>query len=283
MSDIELESPNCPLCGSSDKIVQYEGKKFTPYSVRMCSKCGMSYLSPRPTEKEMLAIYQKDQYFSGEEQGYGDYSAQEAALRSTFRHLLSELYKRGKTGGTLLEIGCGYGYLLDEASSYFKRRVGTDFSLGALNQAQKRADHVFQGGIDSVNSAEQFDCIIATHVIEHVYHPMAFVRALLNSLRPGGCLLIATPDMGSYWRKLMGNRWPSFKLPEHILFFDQHTLHILLENCGVQEVQRVPYPHAFPLPLIASKLGIGLPSFLNRHNLWMPGTTVAIMGVNGAQ
>lgn len=228
----------------------------------------------------MLSLYQKDQYFSSEDdEGYGNYAAQEPALRATFRRLLQALAARGKIGGTLLEIGCGYGYLLDEARPYFSQRVGTDFSDGAVRQARERADQVYQGGIDAIAETEQFDCVIATHVIEHVYHPQDFVKALLKRLRPGGCLLIAAPDMGSLWRKLMGARWPSFKLPEHVLYFDAHTLERLMNECGMQQVKKVPYPHAFPLPLVASKFGLRLPAVLNRYSLWLPATTVAFMGV----
>ena len=85
--------------------------------------------------------------------------------------------------------------------------------------------------------------------------------------------------MGSFWRKLMGKRWPSFKLPEHILYFDSRTLHRLFEQCGVTDIQPMPYAHAFPLPLIAAKLGVRLSPDWNRHSLWLPATTVACLGV----
>lgn len=229
----------------------------------------------------MLELYSQEHYFSGESGGYSDYAAQEPALRATFRRLLKNLDRKDLCGGSLLEIGCGHGYLLDEARPYFERRVGTDFSMAAVKLARSKADDVFCGGIESVAGLELFDCVIATHVIEHVYHPKAFIASLLARLRPGGSLLIAAPDMGSYWRKLMGPRWPSFKLPEHILYFDSQTLTRLLVDSGVQETEEIPYPHAFPLPLIASKVGIALPRSLDRLSFWLPGTTVAIAGVKG--
>jgi SAM-dependent methyltransferase len=282
MVELELEMPVCPLCGWSESKALYEGGRFAPYGVRECSHCGMSYLAPRPTERAMLSLYQQDQYFSSEdEEGYGDYAAQEPALRATFRRLLKTLASCNRTGGSLLEIGCGYGYLLDEARPYFSYRAGTDFSAGAVRQAGMRADRVYQGGIDAVPEDAQFDCVVATHVIEHVYHPQAFVQALLSRLRPGGTLLVAAPDMGSFWRKGMGARWPSFKLPEHVLYFDAQTLSRLLRECGVHRVERIPYPHAFPLPLIASKFGVRLPEGLNRYSMWLPATTIAYTGVKG--
>lgn len=282
MTELELEIPACPLCGQFENKILYEGGRFTPYGVRVCKQCGMGYLAPRPTERAMLALYRQDQYFSSEdEDGYGDYAAQEPALRATFRHLLQTLTAQGKTGGRLLEVGCGFGYLLDEARPYFEYREGTDFSAGAVRQAQLRADRIYQGGIDAVSETEQFDCVIATHVIEHVYHPRTFVQEMLKRLRPGGTLLVAAPDMGSFWRKIMGARWPSFKLPEHVLYFDAQTLSRLLSESGARQVESISYPHAFPIPLIASKFGIPLPDTLNRYSVWLPSTTIAFMGIKG--
>lgn len=278
MNSIDLETPICPMCGCTVSIVRYFGKGFDPYSIRSCTQCSLSFLSPRPTERAMLSLYQEDDYFSGEEQGYVNYAAQEHALRATFHRLLMYLAVQKRTGGNLLEVGCGYGYLLDEARPYFMLRVGTDFSAGAVEQARMRADQVFKGGISSVDDQLVFDCIIAAHVIEHVYHPHNFVNEAIRRLRPGGTLLLAAPDFGSYWRKLMGYRWPSFKLPEHILYFDKRTLPHLLALGGLKNIQSVPYPHAFPFGLIASKLGIRLHDIWNKYNLWLPATTVAFLG-----
>jgi len=277
MTDLEL--PSCPLCNSKNAVTLYADEPFAPYGIKCCTDCGLYYLAPRLKEEVMLALYAKDRYFTGQAVGYTDYAAQEPALRATFRRLLHSLEQSRCTGGTLLEVGCGYGYLLDEARPFFKNRMGTDFSTEAVNIARNHADHVYQGGIDALPENEIFDCIIATHVIEHVYHPHAFIQSLLTHLRPGGCLVVAAPDMGSFWRKLMGKRWPSYKLPEHVLYFDRITLSRLLQECGLGSLKVISYPHAFPLPLIASKVGLKIPGFLCRYHLWLPATTTAVMGI----
>lgn len=227
----------------------------------------------------MLATYGNDNYFDDDGSGgYANYKAQEQALRLTFARLLKNLKKRGATGGKLLEVGCGLGYLLDEAGPYFQVRHGTDFSSGAVAQAAKVADAVFCGGIEALEGDEIYDCVISNHVIEHVYQPGEFIQQLLARLRPGGSLVISTPHMGSYWRKFMGKRWPSFKLPEHIHYFDQPHLESLLASQGVQQIRDLPYPHAFPLSLVAAKLGLSVPASLGKLSLWIPQTTLALIG-----
>lgn len=275
---LALETPDCPLCGDTSGKTLFTEGRFSPYGVRCCVGCGLNYLSPRPREDTMLAHYAGDDYFEGSASGYADYAAQESALRATFRRLLGVLRQRGLAGGSLLEVGCGHGYLLDEARAFFSRRVGTDYSSRALAVARPHADVLHLGGVDAVPAGEAFDCVMALHVIEHTYHPQHFVRSLLAQLRPGGRLLIATPDAGSLWRTLMGAHWPSYKVPEHVLYLDRRALTRLLEQCGVANLAAVPYPHAFALPLIASKLGLKLPAAWARHSLWLPGTTLALCG-----
>lgn len=228
----------------------------------------------------MHLVYGHSSYYESGASGYADtsYVAQEAALRATFKRLLHNLAKRGLTGGDLLEIGCGYGYLLDEARLFFDRRVGTEFSPEGAEMARATGAEVFVGGIEKVPPEHKFECVIATQVIEHVYEPLPFVKRLANHTKPEGHIVLATPDIGGVLSKFMGRRWPSFKAPEHVVYFDFPTLSLLMHQAGLNPVRRLPYPHAFPFGLIASKLGFALPPLLARLKIWVPATTVAAYG-----
>lgn len=277
-----LETCPCPLCSSDRRTTP--AFRFPPYAVVRCRDCGLWYLSPRLREEQMLVTYRDEGYFdpqpedagSGtEDAGYGSYRLQEQALRATFRALLRRLERRGMTGGALLDVGCAYGYLLDEARPFFSRRVGVEMAPEALRHARGFADRVFEGGLEAVEGGP-FDLVIAVQVIEHIYDPVPFVEQAAAMLAPGGCLVLATPHMGSLWRPIFGRRWPSFKIPEHVTYFDRRTLGELLRRGGLGEVRPLPYPHAFPLALVASKLGLPAPGWLAGRRLWIPGTTLAL-------
>jgi SAM-dependent methyltransferase len=231
-----------------------------------------------------MSLYADPSYYESHHgsDGYASYEAQEDALRRTFRRLLRELDGRGLARGRLLEVGCGYGYLLDEARPFFVEREGTDFSADAAARAALRAEHVYQGGLSAIPGDRRYDTIITNHVIEHVYEPHAFVDEMVRRLEPGGTIVVSTPNMGSPWRRVMGARWPSFKIPEHVLYFDGDSLRRVLERAGIREIRTIPYPHAFPLPLVASKLGLTIPATLARYSLWIPATTLAMAGTRAA-
>src|SRR5439155_21906 len=116
----KLEYPACPVCGSDQR--QFPFRLHPPYSVACCTACGFHYLYPRLIESAIQEAYRESSYYEGGACGYADasYTAQESALRATFKRLLHNLAGRGLTSGDLLEIGCGYGYLLDEARPFFE-------------------------------------------------------------------------------------------------------------------------------------------------------------------
>jgi 2-polyprenyl-3-methyl-5-hydroxy-6-metoxy-1,4-benzoquinol methylase len=273
-----VEYPACPLCGSERREAPF--RLHEPYRVARCPACGLHYLYPRVIERAMREAYRQPSYYEGGACGYADtsYTDQERALRATFKRLLKNLSRRGLNGGDLLEIGCGYGYLLDEARAYFDRRVGTDFSLRAAEIARSTGAEVFVGGVEQVPHESRFDCVLAIQVIEHIYEPVSFVGQLASHTKAGGHVVLATPDIGGILRKAMGRRWPSFKVPEHVLYFDFRTLSAVMQRAGLSDVLRLPYPHAFPLGLIAAKFSLVMPSLLARLNVWVPATTLAAYG-----
>jgi 2-polyprenyl-3-methyl-5-hydroxy-6-metoxy-1,4-benzoquinol methylase len=274
----KLEYPACPVCGSDQRHFPF--RLHGPYCVACCESCGLHYLYPRLMEAAMQEVYRQSSYYEGGACGYADtsYTGQEAALRSTFKRLLRNLAKRGLTGGDVLEVGCGYGYLLDEARPLFNRRVGTDFSAEAAEIARATGAEVFVGGIEQVSPDRKFDCIVAIQVIEHVYQPSSFVKELASHAKAGGYVVVATPDIGGALRRTMGRRWPSFKVPEHVVYFDFPSLRALMDRVGLTDVRKLPYPHAFPLGLIAAKFGLNIPPMLARLKIWVPATTISAYG-----
>lgn len=278
---VDLTAPNaetipCPLCSSGEREIVYA--QFSPFAVVRCRGCRFYYLSPRPTADGLLAMYQDNDYFAGSGPGYTNYEEQAAARRATFKRLMRTLTDLGLTGGSLLDVGCGFGYLLEQAQGLFQTRVGIDFSPRAVDQAAQVSDRAYVGGLEAVPGRDRFDCLIANHVIEHLPDPKSFLLKAVDRLSPGGALVVSTPNMGSFWRHLMGHRWPSFKVPEHVLFFDRHSLTAILRAVGLVDVTAIPYPEAFPLSLFAAKLGGRLPVAIGRATLWIPSTTTAAYG-----
>jgi SAM-dependent methyltransferase len=275
---VGLEMPDCPLCGGSRRAARAVAD-FDPFRVTRCADCGFAYLCPRPTEQSLRTLYESEAYYAlGDQAGYADYAIQEPALRATFARVMGVLARRGLAHGSLLEVGCGFGYLLDEARDWFARRDGTEMAEPARAAAERCADDVYRGGIEAVPLDRRYDVILSSQVIEHVCRPREFLCAQWERLVPGGTVVVATPHMGSLWQRLLGSRWPSFKVPEHVLYFEPRSLRRSMRDAGFVDIRRLPWLHAFPLALVARKLGVAVPERLGRRNAWIPFTTLALTG-----
>jgi SAM-dependent methyltransferase len=272
----ELESVACPLCGAAESTLMHD---LSPYRVVRCLSCALSYLSPRLNESAMLRFYADDKYFEDGDLGYTSYFRQEGSLRYSFRRFLRQLHRRKLAGGSLLEIGCGYGFLLDEAKPYFDYRVGIDFS-SSVESARQRADRVYRGDLDEIPADERFDCIILVSVIEHVHSPVEYLAKLRDRLRPGGKVVVATPDVDSIFRRLLGLRWPAFQvIPEHVSFYNGPTLSAVMAKAGFSSVTPLSYVRAYPANLMVEEFNVW-PALkrLGDRNLAFPWYMVARCG-----
>ena len=177
-----LEHPSCPLCHDQQREFPFELSHG--HRLARCKGCGLHYLYPRLTEEAMQLVYQDPAYFQGGESGYSDtsYFEQESALRATFKALLRNLQKRGMTGGDLLEVGCGYGYLLDEARTYFRRRVGTEFSPEAAARPRNRC-RSFRQRYRSCRRVQD-DCALAIRS-SNTFNPVRFMNQACRPRQTG--------------------------------------------------------------------------------------------------
>lgn len=274
----EMEKAACPLCGSLNDCIIHS---FGEFQVSLCRACGLRYLNPRIKESLMQDRYTNGTYFTGEDiSGYDDYYSQEVSLRLTFRRFLGNIRKIVPRADSLLEVGCGYGFFLDEAKGFFSRRSGIELSAEAGSRAQKTSGApVHIGSIYTLPpEMKDFDLIVMINVIEHVYEPVRMLLSLSERLTPEGMMVLATPDIGSFWYKIMRKRWPSFKIPEHVAFYDKKTLKDLFNRTGLQPAGTIPFHHAFPLAIIAEKFGVKLPPGLAGKIVWLPRVMIAVAG-----
>ena len=128
---------------------------------------------------------------------------------------------------------------------------------------------------------DRFDCIILVSVIEHVHNPVSYLRTLHERLRPGGKLVIATPNVDSIFRRLLGRRWPAFQVvPEHVGFYNGSTLSALMTRAGLRGVRSLPYVRAYPANMIIEEFNVwpGIFGPLGNRNVAFPGYMVARCG-----
>ena len=61
-----------------------------------------------------------------------------------------------------------------------------------------------------------FEIVIAKHVVEHLSHPERAIAEMSRVLKPGGLLILATPNLSSPMRMRKKGDWIGYKDPTHI-------------------------------------------------------------------
>lgn len=119
----------------------------------------------------------------------------DAAIYVAVRRVLEEL---GVKGGTLLDVGCGAGGFREFATVIADVYIGTD--IVRYDDFPEEARFV-PGNLESDRipvDDESMDVVCALEVIEHLENPRAFVRELARCVRPGGLVVVTTPNQLSF-------------------------------------------------------------------------------------
>jgi SAM-dependent methyltransferase len=78
---------------------------------------------------------------------------------------------------------------------------------------------------------DYFDLILASHLIEHLTDPAAFVREARRICAPGGYFFVTTPNIAGFQARLFRGRWRS-AIFDHLYLFSVKTLSRLLREQG---------------------------------------------------
>ena len=142
--------------------------------------------------------------------------------------------------GKILDVGCGLGFLLSAVKKTWDK-YGVEISAYATERAQKYAA-VYCGNLkDARYESDFFDVVVLYHVIEHLHDPIGELIEVKRILKPGGKLIVATPDFGCGLAQKFGKNFRLLHDKGHISLFSSLGLYQLLVDLFF-EVERVWYP-----------------------------------------
>lgn len=236
----------CPLCGSEAT----ERFDLAHTSVWVCGsdECGLQFANPQ-LDGEMLArTYAKYYYPSNDSLGGAIYeNTPEEILRQTFGEFSSRIGPL--MGKTLLDFGCGVGKLCLIAQEYGLQATGIEADPSARLTAAQTGGLKVYADFQELQAAlpfERFDIITMWDVIEHLREPWEDLQNLSNRLRPGGYLLVSTPNARSLRARLRQSRWDNILNPTHFYYFTRKSLRAVLYRADFNEVTEVHFAVCYP-------------------------------------
>jgi 2-polyprenyl-3-methyl-5-hydroxy-6-metoxy-1,4-benzoquinol methylase len=136
--------------------------------------------------------------------------------------------------GDLLEVGFGAGAFLQRRKAEGWAVTGLDFDPTAVERVRSQLGlNVHCGSLQDAAFAERsFDVIAMSHVIEHLPDPRAVLRECFRILRPGGTLVLITPNTASLGHRWFGRDWFGTDAPRHLYLFNLENLSALVSQHG---------------------------------------------------
>ncbi len=143
------------------------------------------------------------------------------------------LYVPFVKNGHLLDVGCGAGHGMEMLERYGWKTTGTDFDPLAIANAKSKGLDVYLGELEDQHFADNsFDAVLLSHVIEHVPHPIQLLKECHRVLKPGGHLVVITPNAASTGHKQFGQSWRGLEVPRHLQIFTPHSLTSIGKQAG---------------------------------------------------
>ncbi|MGN9759982.1 class I SAM-dependent methyltransferase [Streptomyces sp. SD31] len=189
----------------------------------------------------------------------------------------------GHPPATVLDVGCGDGSAAAVAARVLDghRIVGVDWSQDALRRAARRLPSVVRGQLSDGGlpfASGSADAVLFSEVVEHLVDPDGALDELRRVLRPGGHLMLSTPNLAAWYNRalLLGGVQPVFsevslrrvhgrpgsQVVGHLRLFTARALREFVTASGFEVVRLEGAPfHGVPRPLRPlDRLACRLPS-----------------------
>ena len=252
----------CAACGSTASIFFLRKDGCDLYH---CTHCGHGFMYPLPADT--AGIYGED-YFAGATQGAGyvEYDTDKEPMRPVFVDYLRRIETYTGKKGRLLDIGAATGFFVGIATGCGWEAEGLEISRFAAEEATQKGHKVTCGTLkDSQGDVGAFTVVTMWDVLEHITDPDTEIRAVYNLLEVGGVVAINTPDMGSWYARVMGKRWHLLVPPEHVHYFTTTGIKIFLERNGFRVELTSKIGKTFTLEYVVHILATWLKSSVLRR------------------
>jgi 2-polyprenyl-3-methyl-5-hydroxy-6-metoxy-1,4-benzoquinol methylase len=205
------------------------------FTIAQCAYCDLAQTIPAPSSSELDRYYPRG-YHSTTKRYRG---GMDRVLGLVHRSRIRSVERLLGGVGSVLDVGCGPGVLLNQMRGRGWTTRGTERSPSAAQQARDvfHLDVRSQDVDELIAEGVTFDTVVLWHVAEHLHSPRHTIAGIARLLRPGGILLIAVPNFGSPEARIGRNKWFHLDVPRHLVHFTPATLGAMLGAAGFETVK----------------------------------------------
>jgi ubiquinone/menaquinone biosynthesis C-methylase UbiE len=235
----------CNFCGADDPEPINNGpdlylRKHGNHSLVRCRQCDLIYQNPQLDLDELAAYYPEDNYeLYNQDTEAGGSILRQADFTHGMRRRSRQIIARKPLPGRLLDIGCATGDFLAAMKAYGWAVTGVEPNPSIAEYARKKHElEIHTGTVETAKLGNQsFDVVTFWDVFEHVLDPRATLEKIQTVIKPGGLLVIATPNPTSLEAKMFGQYWAGWDRPRHTYIYSPAVLQAYLKEYGFGKVK----------------------------------------------
>ena len=236
---VERQDLPCVACASEKHHKQFIKHGF---EYALCEQCSTLYQTPRPPLSAFEAFYRNsdsskfwaEEFFPAVAEARRDH-----IFRPRAEKLIGLCDEHDIFVENIVDVGAGYGIFLEE---WRKKMPKTNFlaiepSGSLATQCRAKDFIVAQDMVENVLEYKNFaDLVVCFEVLEHVFDPVLFVKALAGLARNNGYIFISTLSVEGFDIQTLWESSNSISPPHHINFISIAGFRALFERAGLMVV-----------------------------------------------
>jgi 2-polyprenyl-3-methyl-5-hydroxy-6-metoxy-1,4-benzoquinol methylase len=234
----------CPICRDgnvSEMLILHDDRYGYRQQIQVmrCDSCGHKYGSPSLAVDTIGTIYT-------------NYYQRQAIDPANFEPYVPDGKWKGWLNGDpssaahwvpekvrVLDIGCGLGSYVAFHAARGCDAHGIDADANVRAIAEQHRLNIRVGLFHHEDyPARSFDYVTMDQVFEHVTDPLATLKDVREVLKPGGYLVMSTPNANGWGGRLFGKKWLNWHVPYHQQFISRRSMAVLAEKAGF-EIERM--------------------------------------------
>ena len=223
------DTHRCIICGAQTRAERmlhddrygYAGH----FTLLRCPACAHCRLDVRMSDAQIAELYTR--YYPRSTFDIDAWSppGDATGLAAWWRGDRASAFRWVPPGVRVLDIGCGFG----ESLGYHRNRGcdahGVEADANILRVGERHGLQVRHGLFDPRHyPPASFDVVTLDQVIEHLADPAQVLRGIHQVLKPGGQLVLSTPNANGWGTRLFGRRWIHWHAPYHLQFFSRASM-----------------------------------------------------------
>ena len=227
---MQTEKIACLFCGSE------ESTSFRATAdIVTCGSCGSVYLRTRPDQQKLRSSYAADA-------NEGSYllppdtiqAAKQSGLRRQYMVEEISLLNEKQNRGTWLDVGCGWGAMLDEARNRGYAPKGIEPAKNCLDFAVMQLNMPVSGSdmLDSNIASNSCSVVSMMHVLQYLPFPKQTIEKVYDIIEDSGLFCGIVPNITSLCSEYLKDKWPWLDTDRQFAYYSPETLSRVLQSAG---------------------------------------------------